>query len=153
MVFWCQRARKLYPQIILSASILNMQNHITQMYLHRTLIRSPFSITSISFSHAWGHPAYSINTPKVDLRLVLHLLFGCLANKFFLGYEPQCQHLFCCTSSKWIQFSNITFINYLSQISWEICCSLYISICFTLCFYVTEGAFFLKLPNPISASL
>ena len=90
---------------------------------------------------------------EVDLRLVLHLL-AWLPCKSILSWlwTSVSWHLVCCTSSKWIQFGNITFINYLSQISWEICFSLYISTCFTLCFYVTERAFFLKPHKPIFAS-
>ena len=98
-------------------------------------------------------PCLFYKYPRVDLRLVLHLL-AWLPCKSILSWlwTSVSWHLVCCTSSKWIQFGNITFINYLSQISWEICFSLYISTCFTLCFYVTERAFFLKPHKPISAS-
>ena len=69
---------------------MNMQNHLNQMNLYRTLIPSPLSIPPISFPHAWDHPAYSINTLRWIWDLFSVSLLGCLANKFFLGYEPQC---------------------------------------------------------------
>ena len=49
MAFWCQRAGKLHSQIMLSASILNMQKHVTQMHVHRTSITSPFNLPPITF--------------------------------------------------------------------------------------------------------
>ena len=63
---------------------------IIQRHLCRMPVTSPFPLPPISFPHAWECPAYSINTPGWIWDLFSISLLGCLANQFFLSYEPQC---------------------------------------------------------------